>query len=220
MKLQIRLSPNKQPVPFDYLHKLGGVLHKWLGAQNQWHGSRSLYGFGGLSGSGMKDGGLDFPQGATWQIGFPEQEGIFSLMKGMMMDRAVFYGMKVRDVKELAPPDFGMLHRFVVNSPVLLRQPRPDGSQAHVLWHEANANELLTARIRKKLDQVGLVNEPIWVQFDKNYRQAKSKTLSIKGIQMKGSVCPIEASGSPRALKFLWEVGAGELTGMGFGALR
>lgn len=220
MKLQIRLSPNKQPVPFDYLHKLGGVLHKWLGAQNQWHGSRSLYGFGGLSGGGMKDGALDFPEGATWQIGFPAQEGILHIMKGMMMDRDVFFGMKVRDVREIESPNFSLLHRFVVNTPILLRNPRPNGSQAHILWYEEKANVLLNARIRKKLEEVGLGEEPLFLQFDTRYQGAKAKIVKIKDIEMKGSICPIEASGSAKALKFLWEVGAGELTGMGFGALR
>ena len=220
MKIQIKLSPNHSPIPFDYPHKLAGVLHKWLGEANKWHGVRSLYGFSALGGGSMKDGALDFPAGATWQIGFPEQEGILNMMKGMMMDREVFYGMKVRDVREIAAPDFGMLHRFVVNSPILLRSPRPDGSQEHILWTAPNADDLLTARARKKLDEAGLLEEPIWVKFDRRYFSPKEKVVTIKGIKMKGSICPIEASGSPRALKFLWEVGAGELTGMGFGALR
>jgi CRISPR-associated endoribonuclease Cas6 len=222
MKLHIRLSPNRTPVPFGYSYQLGGALHKWLGENNRWHGALSLYGYSWLSGSerGEDTQALYFPRGADWYIGFPEQEGVFNLLKGMMMDREVLCGMKIRDVREVEPPDFGLLHRFVANSPILLRDKREDGSHDHVLWTDSRADTLLTARIRRKLDDAGLVDERIHVAFDRDYAHPKQKVVHLKGQRLKCSVCPIEATGSPRALRFLWEVGAGELTGMGFGALR
>ena len=43
MRLHIKTSQNQIKIPFDYQQKLTGVLHKWLGENNQEHGEISLY---------------------------------------------------------------------------------------------------------------------------------------------------------------------------------
>lgn len=44
MRIQLKISPNKEVVPFGYQHLLTGAIHKWLG-ENQEHGSSSFYSF-------------------------------------------------------------------------------------------------------------------------------------------------------------------------------
>lgn len=70
MRIHLATTPNDKPVSFDYQQKLVGVLHKWLGCDNNEHGNMSLYSFSWLQG-GMKDGNkLAFAKGAKWFISF------------------------------------------------------------------------------------------------------------------------------------------------------
>jgi len=63
MRIHLRISPNKEAVPFNYQHLLTGATHKWLG-NNQEHGTVSLYSFSNLTRSKVKQKQLDFPDGS------------------------------------------------------------------------------------------------------------------------------------------------------------
>ena len=43
MRVHIKIEKNKQIIPFDHQHLLVGVIHKWLG-WNEEHGKISLKG--------------------------------------------------------------------------------------------------------------------------------------------------------------------------------
>jgi len=57
------------------------------------------------------------------------------------------------------------------------------------------------------------------VYFDIDYTSAYTKGTMFKGIFTKGSVCPIIVEGSSEQIAFLWDVGIGNSTGIGFGSL-
>jgi CRISPR-associated endoribonuclease Cas6 len=73
-----------------------------------------------------------------------------------------------------------------------------------------------------KLEAAGFTGEHLdtTVQFDQTYRGARTKLVTIKGISHKASLCPVVVTGTPDAVRFAWEVGIGELTGSGCGAVR
>ncbi|MFH5831296.1 hypothetical protein ACG2F4_00315 [Halalkalibaculum sp. DA3122] len=122
MRLHLKLTPNTEPVPFNYQHELTGVLHKWLG-QNDLHDKISLYSFSWLRGKvDSTSNGLNFPQGARWFISFWEKEYAEKLKDGILSAPEVIYGMKVKSVKEQSIPEFGDEYRFKVASPVLVRK--------------------------------------------------------------------------------------------------
>lgn len=76
--------------------------------------------------------------------------------------------------------------------------------------------------LRHKLEAAGLEGEHLTATaaFDETYHGARTKLVTIKGISHKTSLCPVAVTGTPEAVRFAWEAGAGELTGSGFGALR
>ena len=59
MRLHLYLSPNEQPVPFDYQHYLAGAFHKWLVA-NDLHDQLSLYSLSWLYEGRARGGALEF----------------------------------------------------------------------------------------------------------------------------------------------------------------
>ena len=222
MRLNLKLTANTEPVPFNHLHRLTGCLHKWLG-QNDLHDDLSLYSFGWLSGGAAENGHLAFPRGAAWRVSFYETEMARRLLDGLMQDPEVFAGLRVFEAKEQAVPALSGSYRFKTDgSPVLARRRRDDGSRAYLLWDDEAADAVLTRTLRRKLKAAGFEDEHLEaeVQFDRTYAGARSKVTEIKGAKHKGSICPVVVTGTPEAVRFAWTVGAGELTGSGFGALR
>ncbi len=222
MRLNLRLTGNTEPVPFDHLHRLTGALHKWLGEENPEHDRLSLYSFSWLGGAKPERGALTFPRGAAWTLSFHRPDTARRALDGVLRDPEVAFGMRVFEVQEQEVPHFSGCYRFKVAGPVLTRARREGGGRDNLLWDDPRAGEALTRVLRHKLRAAGLTGEPldVAVQFDRTYRGAHSKLVTIKGISHRASLCPVVVTGTPEAVRFAWEVGVGELTGSGFGALR
>jgi CRISPR-associated endoribonuclease Cas6 len=221
MRLNLRLSGNTEPVPFDHLHQLTGALHKWLG-WNEIHDELSLHSFSWLEGGRPGGGGLAFPRGATWALSFHDADAARRLLDGILSEPEVAYGMRVFEVQEQLVPAFSGRYRFKVAGPVVARARRGDGGRDYLMWDDPRAAEALTRVLRRKLEKAGFPPEHVdaSVEFDRSYPGARSKLATIKGISHKASLCPVIVTGTPEAVRFAWEVGIGELTGSGFGAVR
>jgi CRISPR-associated endoribonuclease Cas6 len=223
MKFRIHLTPNLEPVPFNYAHRLCGVFHRWLGP-NDLHNMLSLYSLGWLTGAKSVNGGLFFEHGSHWDIGIYDNSIAEQLVRGLLLRDFNFFGMQIRKVARLESPGFEEgRHRFLVASPVILRKVEDDYSKTFILFNQPKEStfalkKVLAHKLREAKKE-HLIPE-VSIRFDQNFRNAKTKLIDIKGIKNKGSVCPIIAEGPAEALEFLWEVGAGELTGVGFGSLN
>jgi CRISPR-associated endoribonuclease Cas6 len=215
------LSSDTEPVGFDYLNKLRGALHKWLG-RNDRHDGLSLYSFGLLRGGRREGRHLTFPKGATWPVSFYEPDMARRLLRGILQQPEVAYGMRVLEVREQAAPDFDAERRFLVDGPVVIRRTRNNGGRDYLLWDNPHADAILTRVMRHKLEAAGYAGAHLQttVRFDRTYPRGRTRLFEIKGIRHRGSECPVIVTGTPEAVRFAWLVGAGELTGCGFGALR
>ena len=109
---------------------------------------------------------------------------------------------------------------------MVARRRRDDGSREYLLYDDERADAALTRTLRRKVDAAGLDVAPdaVRVRFDRGDDGADTKLATIEKdgheIHHKGSVCPIIVEGPTEASRFAWNVGVGELTGSGFGALR
>jgi len=225
MKIRIYLSNNSEPIGFNYPHRLCGVFHQWLGS-NDLHNQLSLYSLGWLNGKvKVKDGHLHFPKGAYWDIGIHNDAVAEQLIQGLLLKDFYFHGMGIRKVTRLAPPYVSEgRYRFLAGSPVLLRKKRVDGkNREHVTYQKQKESQTILERVfSKKAGEANIsVNGTgnISIRFDEEYPNPKTKLIDVRGIKNRASVCPVIAKGPPEALEFLWTVGAGELTGVGFGSL-
>ena len=220
MRIHLKLTPNKEAVPFTHIHDLVGVLHNWLG-WNEEHDTMSLYSMGWLQGSVAKKGNLWFPNGADWQLSFHNKEMALKLLNGLIDEPDVICGMKVYESQMQITPDFGSQYRFNVTSPVLTRKVNDDFTRSHLTYKDDEADTTLTRTLRNKLLKAGFGPEhlEVVVGFDRSYPKAKTKLVDIKGIKLRANMCPVIVHGTPEAVQFAWNVGVGELTGSGFGAL-
>ncbi|SDM51800.1 CRISPR-associated endoribonuclease Cas6 [Catalinimonas alkaloidigena] len=221
MRLQLHLTPNTEPVPFNHLHHLTGALHKWLGP-NDLHDGLSLYSFGWLHNAKRRKDQLHFPHGSVWNLSFFDPQIAKTALNGVMQSPTVAYGMNVNEVQLIDIPELSNSVRFYTDrSSIVIRRRREDGSRQYLLWDQPEVDEALTQLLRRKLEVAGLTGDHLKVRvaFDREYPDARTRTITIKKIQHRGSECPVIVEGTSEALQFAWTVGIGELTGSGFGAV-
>lgn len=219
MRVYLTLTPNTGAVPFNYQPTLVGALHNWLG-ENELHDGLSLYSLSWLSHGVKRKNGLDFPNGSTFYISAPHEELLSALVKGVFKGHQIRWGMEVREVIIQRTPDFGSEQKFIAQSPVLIKR-RPKGREQHLYYFPGNpeADTHLTHTMQLKMERAGIEGVAT-VRFDPEYPNPRIKMTTYKGIKIKGSLCPVIVEGDPRAVQFAWEVGVGNSTGIGFGALK
>lgn len=220
MRLHFFLSPNEQPVPFDYQHYLTGAFHKWVGT-NDLHDAISLYSLSWLYEGRARSGAIEFPRGAHWFVSMHDDSLVDPIVNSALVDPEVCCGMRVSRIEQQQTPRFGPRHTFKVGSPILAKSKEVDGRVKHYIFSDAEADAALTATLRHKLDKAGFgaPHNQATASFDRTYRTPKTKLVTIKDIRNKASVCPVIIEGTPEAVAFAWNVGVGHGTGSGFGSL-
>ncbi len=219
MRIYLSLTPNKELVPFNYQQSLVGAFHRWLG-ENELHDDISLYSLSWLNGAHKKENGFDFPRGATFFISSPMQELHQKVVGGIFNGQHIRWGMKVQEVRMRVTPDFGNKHRFVVQSPVFIqRKIEGEKKPKYFFPSDPAANDYLTETMQHKLQRFDLPPN-VSVSFDPDYQKVSVKKIEFNKLGLKASFCPVIVEGDPRAVAFAWEVGVGNSTGIGFGALR
>ena len=185
----------------------------------------SLYSWGWLGKGGTRIGEtqLLFPRGTSWEASFYDEDLALRFLAGVHKNRQFIYGMNVMKAEVIMTPRFGSQFRFFAGSPVLVRRKRKeDNKQDHLQWNDPAADALLTKTFRSKLKFAGFSGAHLesFMGFDRNYSKARTKLATIKGIDLQANECPVIVSGTPEAVRFAWNVGAGHLTGSCFGQLK
>lgn len=219
MRIYLHLTPNTEPVPFNYQQSLVGAFHKWLG-ENELHDEISLYSLSWLSHGQRRGKVLDFPDGSTFFVSAPTDGLLADLVKGVFNGHQLNWGMEVREVTIQRTPDFGERQRFIAQSPILVKRKREGEKHQHYFYpSDPEANGLLTDTLRQKLERLDLPTD-VSVAFDPDFPRPRIKKIRYRDIDIKATYCPVIVQGDPRAVAFAWEVGVGNSTGIGFGALR
>ena len=67
-------------------------------------------------------------------------------------------------------------------------------------------------------------DDTLKISFDQNYPGKRTKKLDYKHgnqiIQIRANWCPVIIEGKPETKQFAWNVGLGNSTGIGFGAIK
>lgn len=222
MRVSLSLTSNTEPVPFDRLMpSLTGVVHRWLGL-NEAHDAMSLYSIGSLRHGRLRRGALDFPDGSTWTISFLDTNLGKRCLSGVVEVPEVAFGMNVCEAQLVEPPPFEQIRRYVVDSPVLTRRKRDDGSREHLTFRDPESADTLTRTLRGKMEAAGFGSSAAQAsaRFDTEWSGAKTKVVPFRSIRYRANVCPVIIEGPEEAHLTAFLAGVGELSGCGFGALR
>jgi CRISPR-associated endoribonuclease Cas6 len=207
-------------VPFYYQQNLVGAFHRWIG-ENELHDDISLYSLSWLYGGKMRRDkkGFDFKNGATFFISAPNQDLLKDLINGIFQGTEICWGMHVEEVSMKVTPNFGNYQRFIPQSPIFIKRTRPeDNGHQFFFPTDKEANNYMTETLQRKLAKTGLTTD-VSVSFDNSWSKIKIKKIQFNKINLKATLCPVIVEGHPDAVRFAWDVGIGNSTGIGFGAL-
>lgn len=224
MRIYLTTTKNAATVPFNYQQKLVGILNKWLGKSNEEHGFLSLYSFSWMHNGIMIEGGLDFPNGAEWFISFYDESKIKTIVNNILDDPEMFSGMFVSEITIEKAPDLSNKELFNLASPIFIKRfIKKDGSHNRYMQYtfdNLEANELMKETLVHKMKIANLEDDKsLEIKFDLSYVGKKTKLISYKNIKNKASYCPVIIKGKPETKAFAWDVGIGNSTGVGFGAI-
>jgi len=218
MRIHLKLTQNKMPVPFTYQEQLTAALHKWFKNSNL-HEGVSLYSFSQLKNGKMKNAFLDFESGSDFFISCWETDTIKTLVKSIRENPEVGFGMEVKELIIQDDPDLSNLEYFRVGSPILIHRIR-ENKHAFYYYDDDCAGQLLAETIITKMEKANIEkDEELHIEFDRRYNNPLKKRINYKGISNPVSVCPVIIRGENATKQFIWNVGLGNSTGIGFGAI-
>lgn len=221
MRIHLKTTPNDSLVTFDYQQKLVGILHKWLGSNNEEHGILSLYSFSWLHHGKKIENGLTFSEGATWFISFYNESRIKQIVKNILDNPVMFFGMAVSDVIIEETPDLSNRNFFYLGSPIFIKSSDLKFQVTkQYTFNDEEANGLMVHTLHHKMELAGLpYDESLDIRFDLDYQNKKTKMLKYRGIYNRANLCPVIIEGKPETKAFAWNVGIGNSTGIGFGSI-
>ncbi len=220
MRIYITTSASKETIPFNYQPMLTGAFHKWVG-KNSIHDKTSLYSFSWLTGGRAVKNGIKIDRNGSFFISAYHSEIIKELIRGIKDDPYIGSGLHVQEIAIAQDlEDLNQSERlFYSASPILVKRST-ENKEIHYRFDDPQSDLLLTETLRYKLRTAGLEDEDVSVAFDRNYPTAKTKVIYYKSIGNKVNVCPVLIKGTAEQIAFAWNVGVGNSTGIGFGALK
>ncbi|MDR1003551.1 MAG: CRISPR-associated endoribonuclease Cas6 [Prevotellaceae bacterium] len=219
MRIHITTTPNEETVLYSYRPKLVGAIHKWLG-HNSFHGALSLYSFSWLLHGKPTEKGFNFPYGAKMFISFHDETPVKQIIRSIMDDPEICFGMHVTDICIEDDPDLSETDIFCCATPILVKRAEEGVNDHHYTYLDPEADRLLTETIQHKMQAAGLPADPsLRIRFDTADPRAKIKVIEYRGIRSKASQCPVIIEGRPDSKLFVRNVGLGSSTGIGFGAV-
>ncbi len=219
MRLHIKSSKNKEDIPFAYQQKMTGVLHKWLGDNNQEHGEVSLYSFSWLRNTKVAGKGLNCPNGASFFVSFYDTQRLKEVLSNIRTEPEMFCGMFVEDVVIEDTPDLTQQEQFSLGSPILIKRP-VNGKITEFYYDNPESGKLLEETLRTKMRLAGIPDDDtLSIAFNLLYAKKKTKLVWYDNISNKANMCPVIIKGSNLTKQFAWNVGLGNSTGVGFGSI-
>lgn len=219
MRLYLKLTRTKETIPFNYQSYLTGAVHKWLGENNELHDGMSLYSFSWFQNVNTNKNGICVTNDSYFFISAYDEQFLKKIIEGILEDPLVCFGAYILDVQINEEPNFSNREVFLVASPVFIKR-RFGNEEKHITFHDSQSSTFLTETLQKKLRSANITADNVRVNFDTSYPAPRTKIIRYKEVGNRVNICPVIIEGTPEQIAFAWNVGVGNSTGIGFGALK
>lgn len=168
----------------------------------------------------MKANALNFPNGATMFLSFYDDDTMKQVVRTILDDPQMFCGMSVVNITIDDVPLLEDRETFYCASPIFIKRKLENGSTKQYTYEDEQSGLLLKETLLSKMREAGLEeDETLEIRFDTSYNRKKFKLVRYHGIGNKASLCPVVIKAKPETKLFAWNVGLGNCTGIGFGAI-
>jgi len=219
MRLYLKIKATQKIIPFDHQHLLTGTIHKWIGCDNKEHGNISLYSFSQLQKGDSTLSGLVFKNNTELFFSAYDSDLVKKVVKGIQTDPHLFLGLEVLEIVIQEESDLSSRNLFYLASPIFIKR-KINNNIEHILYDDSRANQFLEETLKMKMNFAGLSDDSLKIMFDTTSPFAKTKLINYNGIKNRTSWCPVIIEGKSETKLFAWNVGLGNSTGIGFGAIK
>ena len=218
MRIHLKIKTTNKIVPFDHQPLLTGTIHKWLGWNNE-HGNVSLYSFSWLEGGKRAESGLRFEKETSFFFSSYKSDLIKRMITGIQNDPSLFNGFIVSEIIIQEEPDLSDRELFFTASPIFIKR-RVGDKIDHIRYDDPRANACLKETLQTRMKEIGINNDMFNIRFDLEAPHAETKKITYNGVQNRANWCPVIIEGDEEVKQFAWNVGLGNSTGIGFGAIK
>lgn len=218
MRLHLKIRTSQKIIPYDHQPLLTGTIHKWIGWNTE-HGQISLYSFSQLEGGRAASTGFQFPDQTCLFFSAFKPDLIKKMIAGIRSDPSMFCGMTVSEIIIQDDPDLSDRELFFPASPIFIKRRNGD-REDHILYKDSHAGDYLKETLLTRMAEAGLCDESLILRFEENCSNAGTKKITYKEVQNRASWCPVVIKGKAETKLFAWNVGLGNSTGIGFGAIK
>ncbi|OFX53965.1 MAG: CRISPR-associated endoribonuclease Cas6 [Bacteroidetes bacterium GWB2_41_8] len=218
MRIHLKIQTSNKIIPFDHQPLLTGTIHKWLGWNDE-HGKVSLYSFSQLEGGKATPNGLRFERDTSFFFSSHNPDLIKKMISGIQADASMFHGLTVSEIIIQEDPDFSDRELFFTASPIFIKRKAGDRVD-HIKFDDSRANSCLKETLQTKMNEAGIEDESFEIRLETTYPKAGTKKITYNGVQNRANWCPVIIEGKPETKLFAWNVGLGNSTGIGFGAIK
>jgi len=218
MRVLLIIQSSHEIIPFDHQQLLTGTIHKWLGC-NEEHGKVSLYSFSRLEDGKATKTGLRFEKGTSFFFSSYNPDLIKKVISGIQTDPSMFHGLIVSEIIIKEDPDLSGRDLFYVASPIFIKR-KVEERIDHIGFNDPRANTCMKETLQTKMTEAGITDDTFNIRFETAYPKAGTKMITYNGVQNKANWCPVIIEGKPETKLFAWNVGLGNSTGIGFGAIK
>jgi CRISPR-associated endoribonuclease Cas6 len=183
-------------------------------------GKPALYSFSWLLNAKVSENALDYPNGAKFFISFHNDVDLKQVVKSIMNNAEMCFGMEITDMTIEENPDLTNKTLFQCASPIFICRPGSD-KNIHYTFNDENAGKFLEETLLHKMRLVGLPkDDSLKIQFAPSATNAaKIIIIDYRGVNNRVNLCPVIIEGKTETKVFAWNVGLGNSTGIGFGAI-
>ena len=217
MRVHLKIQASNKLIPFEHQPLLVGTIHKWLG-WNKEHGHISLFSFSRLSEGKSNNNGLLFDKGSSFFFSAYQSDLVKKLISGIKTAPEMFHELKVKELIIQEDPDLTERKLFFLGSPIFIKRRNGENID-HILYHDSRASIYLKETLRTKMKVAGIIDDSFEIEFDTSYSKAGTKKVNYNGIENRTSWCPVIIHAKAETKLFAWNVGLGNSTGIGFGAI-
>ena len=217
MRINISTCKANTIIPFNHQHLLVGAINKWMGTNNE-HGKISLYSFSRLNNVKVVKDGLQIEGYSSFFMSFHSNDLLKKIIDGIQTDPRLFLDLYVEEIVIQEDPYFENRELFLPGSPILLKR-RVGVKIDHILYTDTRAANCLRETLETKMQIAGISDDSLSIHFDITKGRPGTKKVTYKGIENRVSWCPVVIKGKPETKLFAWNVGLGNSTGIGFGAI-
>src|SRR5690554_2417119 len=137
----------------------------------------------------------------------------------------MFDGLKVKELFLQEIPDLSEKSYFEIGSPIFIQRTNTEGNKKFFYYNDEESSKLLVDTLITKQKAAGLpIDTTLKIRFDIDFTGKRTRKFDYKKdnniIQIRANWCPVIIEGKLKTKQFAWNVGLGNSTGIGFGAIK